>query len=128
MAAVESGSTMRRRMPKYPSPSISAASSISLGMLLKKVDKDDKIERVDGEGHQHGRPRPHKVKAVEQQVVWDQAAGEEHRHHDHFRKELIAPQNVLESGYAIRLVMMSAMAVPPTAYKNVLPYALKKFG
>ena len=29
---------------------------------------------------------------------------------------------------AIRLVMMSAMAVPPTAYKNVLPYALKKFG
>ena len=37
MAAVESGSTIRRRMPKYPSPSISAASSISLGMLLKKL-------------------------------------------------------------------------------------------
>ena len=66
-----------------------------IGNAPEKVDKDDKIERVDGEGHQHGRPRPHKVKAVEQQVVWDQAAGEEHRHHDHFRKELIAPQKRL---------------------------------
>lgn len=45
-----------------------------------------------------------------------------------FVKNLLPHKNVLESGYAIRLVMMSAMAVPPTAYKNVLPYALKKFG
>ena len=50
MAAVESGSTMRRRMPKYPSPSISAASSISLGMLLKKLIRMIRLNELMAKG------------------------------------------------------------------------------
>ncbi len=36
MTALDSGSTMRPRMPYQPSPSIIAASSISLGRFSKK--------------------------------------------------------------------------------------------